>query len=88
MAEQTQNKPSKAWRLESIKVEYQKYGDKKGKYVGTIKFENEESESFVFNIKPDMAEKYLKVLSGDLVRNVCDLTRDLVYTLPIDKNNG
>ena len=35
--------------------------------MSTGRFQNGEHESFSFKIRPDMAEKYISVLSADIV---------------------
>lgn len=81
--ENTEAKNPKQWRLKQISIELQKYGEFKGKYLGKITFDNEDSESFTFNIQNDMAERYLKVMANDLVAAASQLSTDLLDTLPI-----
>lgn len=62
------------WRLKSIDIRF-KNGLKfekdpvkqKDRYEGTISFENEESETFSFRVKPDMAQKYIDLIAQDIV---------------------
>jgi len=56
----------KNWILRELKIEMVTYGENKGKYEGKISFQNEESESFSFKVKPEMAEQCLKILSTDI----------------------
>lgn len=69
------------WRLDSITIEFQQWGDYKGKYMGKIKFENREKEAFMFNIRPEMAEDYLRLIQGELVRNASTLGEKLLNSL-------
>ena len=55
------------WKLKKIEIEFQTYGKQKGKYCGTIEFQNGEYESFRFNVKPDMAQRYIHLISQDVV---------------------
>jgi hypothetical protein len=49
MLNEEQNKePKDDWRLQKIELEFQTYGEHKGKYVGKIRFQNGEFESFDF----------------------------------------
>lgn len=80
--EKPEVKNQKQWRLKHISIEMQKYGEFKGKYLGKITFDNDESESFTFNIQNDMAERYLKIMANDLVAAASQLSTDLLNTLP------
>lgn len=83
----TEEKP-KVWRLQKIEIEFQRWGELKGKYTGKIQFENNENESFSFNIRPEMTEDYLKIMSDDIIRGASELGQKLVETLPIKKSTN
>jgi hypothetical protein len=69
MNSETEEKKSKQndWRLQKIQLEFENYGENKGKYVGRITFQNGEFESFNFKIKPEMAKPYIDIISKDIV---------------------
>lgn len=73
--------PKNDWRLESIKMEFQNYGENKGKYVGKISFQNGEYESFSFKIHPDMAERYIHLMSKDICTSASALGERLIESL-------
>lgn len=73
--------PKDDWRLESIRLDFQSYGEHKGKYTGKISFQNGESESFSFKIHPDMAERYIHLMSKDIVTSASDLGNRLIESL-------
>lgn len=75
------------WRLQSIEIEFQKYGKHKDKYAGIIKFENGEREHFQFNIQPEMAQPYIDLMAKDIVRCAEDLGTRLTESLNL-KNEG
>ena len=62
------------WRLQKIEIEF-KHGwshekdpeKQKDRYEGKITFTNEESESFSFKVKPNMAQKYIDLIATDIV---------------------
>lgn len=78
-----ENSKKNDWRLEKIELEFQTYGEDKGKYIGKIKFQNGEWESFVFKIYPDMAESYIKLISSDIVKCADNLANRLVESLKL-----
>lgn len=73
--------PKDNWILESIELKFQNWGENAGKYEGKIMFRNGEWESFSFKIRPDMAEKYIQLLSGDIVRSAESLGERLIESL-------
>lgn len=73
----------KDWKLSKITIEYENFGEHKGKYIGSIRFENGEYESFQFKLYPEMTEKYIKLLSGDIVLSANDLGNRLIESLEL-----
>lgn len=71
------------WRLQKIELEFQQFGEHKGKYIGKIKFQNGEWESFEFKIYPNMAESYIKLISSDVVKCADNLANRLVESLKL-----
>ena len=69
------------WKLDKIELEFQSYGEDKGKYAGRIKFSNGEYESFSFKIKPDMAKPYIDLISDDIVEGAQRLGQRLIESL-------
>lgn len=62
------------WKLKSLYInfwegnEWEKEPEKRvDRYEGMITFENDEKESFSFKVKPDMAAKYIALISDDIV---------------------
>lgn len=71
------------WRLQKIELEFQNYGEDKGKYIGKIRFQNGEYESFEFKIRPDMADAYIKLISSDVVKCAENLGSRLLESLDL-----
>ena len=69
------------WKMESISIEFQRWGDFAGKYIGKIKFANEASESFSFNLTPDMVKEYLKPITDTITRSASELSDTLMRSL-------
>lgn len=80
-----ETKPKDEWRLESIKLDFINWGENKGKYEGMIRFQNGEYEQFSFKIRPEMAEKYIQLLSGDIVKSAESLGERLIDSLGLKK---
>lgn len=73
--------PQDEWRLQKIQLEFENYGENKGKYVGRITFQNGDYESFNFKIKPEMAKPYIDIMSKDIVRCAESLGSRLIESL-------
>lgn len=74
-----------AWKLESIKLEFQNWGEDKGKYMGQIRFKGGLYESFSFRIKPDMAQPYIDLIADDIVDGAQRLGHRLIESLGLFK---
>lgn len=75
----------KDWILERITIEYVRYGDDKGKYKGRIAFQNGEFEMFSFNLKPELTQPYLDLISNEIVKSSNELTVRLLEQLKLSK---
>ncbi|MEG0848466.1 MAG: hypothetical protein RSE50_00780 [Myroides sp.] len=71
------------WILKKIEVEFQSYGEDKGKYTGKVSFTNGNFESFSFRIRPEMAENYIDLIADDLVKGAENLGADLLKSLKL-----
>lgn len=69
------------WKLKDLRIEFQEYGDYKGKYVGKIKFDNDESEAFMFNLRPEMCQQYLALIKDELANAASNLATKVMQTL-------
>lgn len=73
------------WRLQKIELEFQRFGENKGKYIGKIRFENGDFESFEFKIKPEMAQPYIDLIGSDIVKCAESLGSRLIKSLGLKK---
>jgi len=71
------------WKLESLKIEFQNWGDYKGKYVGKVKFTNKDEEAFMFNLTPDDTQDYINLVSKKLVQSASHLGSKLLSSLDL-----
>lgn len=71
------------WRLDKIELEFNSYGEDKGKYSGKVRFQNGAYESFSFKIRPDMAGPYVDLIAKDVVKGADSLARRLCESLGI-----
>lgn len=69
------------WKLNSLHINFQTYGDYKGKYVGKVEFNNRENEAFMFNLSPDETTKYIDLVSEKLVHSASHLGDKLIASL-------
>lgn len=61
-----ENLLKEGWRLDRLEIQFNAYGEFKDKYTGKIRFQNSESEAFMFNLRPDQAEEYLRIIKKEL----------------------
>ncbi len=73
--------PKDSWKLDTLRLHYQDYGENKGKYIGKIKFSNGEEESFEFKITPEMAQRYFKLINKEIVKSAESLSSKLMKSL-------
>ena len=69
------------WQLKSPSLELMTYGDYKGKYVGKIKFENDENEAFVFNLSPAESNQFLELISEKVCLTASSLGEKIVESV-------
>jgi hypothetical protein len=80
-----EKKADQEWKLEKIVLEFQNWGEHKGKYCGSIKFTNGESEMFQFNVNPNMAQPYIDLMANDIVVAASGLADRLMESLGLKK---
>jgi hypothetical protein len=80
-----EKKPDQEWKLDKIELEFQRWGENKGKYSGSIKFSNGENESFSFNVRPELAQPYIDLMAKDIVIAASGLADRLMESLGLRK---
>lgn len=80
------------WRLQEIKINFENgYSFKTNpeeqvdRYEGMIRFQNGQNESFSFKVKPDMAARYIELISEDIVIAATGLGERLKESLGLIK---
>lgn len=69
------------WKMKSISISFQEYGDYKGQYVGKIEYNNNENEAFMFKLYPEECQHYMKLISEKLVQSASHLGDKLLASL-------
>jgi hypothetical protein len=72
------------WQLKKLELEFNRFGEDRGKYTGSIRFQNGDYESFSFKIRPDMAQDYIDLISADIVKGAKSLGDRLLISLGLD----
>ena len=80
-----EKKLDQEWKLQKIELEFQRWGENKGKYAGSIEFANGENESFRFNVRPDLAQPYIDLMAKDIVIAASGLADRLMESLGLRK---
>jgi len=70
------------WRLKSINIRYEEWGEYKGKYLGKIEFANKQNEAFSFNINQDKAHEFLALIRDSVTESASRLGERLMQSLP------
>ena len=76
------------WRLSSLELKFNTWGEDEGKYTGKIEFRNGLYESFSFRIRPDMAEPYIDLIASDIVTGAESLGKRLIESLGLEDRTG
>lgn len=69
------------YKLKSLDIRFQDYGEYKGKYMGKIAFENNQNEAFMFNLSPEETDKYLQLISEKMVGSASHLAENLLQSM-------
>lgn len=69
------------YRLESLSIRYNDYGEYKGRHTGKITFQNNQSEGFMFNLSPEETNEFIKMLEPKLVASASALGQKLLSSL-------
>jgi hypothetical protein len=70
------------WKLKSINISFQEWGEYKGKYIGKIEFANRANEAFSFNITDEKALQFLALIRDNVVDSASKLGERLMQSLP------
>jgi hypothetical protein len=70
------------WRLKSLSISFQEWGDYKGKYIGKIQFGNNQQEAFSFNIPEEKANAFLALVRDNIVDSAQKLGERVISSIP------
>jgi len=60
-------------RLKKIEIELQGWGEHKGKYLGTITFDDGSCDQFTFGMSPDVCVRYLNPIAQEVIKSAKEL---------------
>lgn len=69
------------WRLETLNIRFNDYGDYKGKYTGKITFQNKENEAFSFNLSPERSAACLDLIKDEVGSQATRLGDKIIQSL-------
>jgi hypothetical protein len=78
------------YKLKTLDIRYQDWGEYKGKYTGKIAFENGDNEAFTFNLTQAETQAYLDLLASKLMGSaatLADKLLDSMNLLPMVEKN-
>ena len=64
-----------------IEIEYQPYGEFKGKYKGKIRFSEGEVDTFTFGLSPEICKKYLSIIADQTTESAKQLGEKLANSI-------
>ena len=70
------------WRLKSLFIDYQEWGELKGKYLGKVTFANGEKDSFNFSLTSEQSHEYLALIQQAVVKSANRLGEKVVNSMP------
>lgn len=73
------------WKLKRLEIEFQEWGESKGKYKGKITFKNDQSEYFEFNLVPELTQQYFELIAPQIIKNANELGNKLIESLDLNK---
>ena len=71
------------WQLKSLSIEYMSWGELKGKYVGKINFQNNNSDAFTFTLTPEECAQYLSLISKKVATHASQLGQQVNESMNI-----
>lgn len=73
---------SEEWRLKSLAIEFQEWGEHKGKYLGKVMFANGQKDAFTFSLTEDQSHEYLALVQQAVVRSANRLGDKVANSMP------
>lgn len=71
------------WQLESLRIDYQTWGEFKGKHTAKITFQNKNTDAFTFVLTPEKTQAYLHLIKDEIVASAGMLGQRLLQSLSL-----
>lgn len=71
------------YKLKSLDIRLQDWGEYKGKYTGKISFENGSNDAFMFTLSQEETQAYLNLLAAKLVGSASHLADRLLNSMEL-----
>lgn len=72
---------AQGWQLENLRIDFQTYGEFKGKHTAKITFQNKQSDAFTFSLSPEETQQFLMLIKDKIVGNAGMLGQRLLHSL-------
>ena len=69
------------YKLKEFSTRLREYGPDAGKYFGSVKFINSESEEFTFNISQEQSDEFLKLIEQKIRETANELGTKLISSI-------
>lgn len=69
------------WRLETLRIDFQSYGEFKGKHICKVEFKNSNNDAFTFNLSPDETLEYIHIINKKIIQSASYLGDKLLASL-------
>ena|SRR6201992_214290 len=71
------------WQLQSLRIEFQEWGEFKGKHTAKITFQNKQSDAFTFVLTPEKTQAYLHLIKDEISNSAGMLGQRLLQSLSL-----
>jgi hypothetical protein len=68
-------------QLESLRIEFQRYGEYKDKHTAKITFQNRQQDAFTFVLSPEKTNDYIMLVKDEIVTSAGMLGQRLLQSL-------
>lgn len=66
------------WKLETLKIELQKWGEFEGKHTGIVTFIGDKKDAFTFSLSPEETKEFLDLIAKKMVSTASHLGEKLL----------
>lgn len=70
------------WKLRSLQIDFQEWGEHKGKYIGKVTFANGQKDAFTFSLDEAQSHDYLALIQQAVVKSANRLGDKIVNSMP------